>query len=91
MIQPQVNPTKEIINLVNDIKSQYSKLHNKEIDFIFNDKIHQSQNTECRGVYCLHFLVHMLKGKNFRNYVNNKKTDKEMFKHRDKFYVKCGK
>lgn len=83
-------PTKEIINLVNDIKSQYNKLHNKEIDFIFNDKIHQSQNTEC-GVYCLHFLIHMLKGKNFRNYVNNKKTDKEMFKHREKFYVKCGK
>ena len=37
------------------------------------------------------FLTHMIKGKNFYNYVNNKKTDKEMFKHRDKFYVKCGK
>ena len=83
-------PTEEIIKLVRDIKDQYKEKNKEEIDFLFNDKKHQSQNTEC-GVYCLHFLTHMINGKNFYNYVNNKKTDKEMFKHRDKFYVKCGK
>lgn len=81
-------PSIEILNLVNDVKSQYKKLKRKEIDFLFNDKKHQSENTEC-GVYCLHFLVYMLQGKQFNKYINTKKTDKKMHKFREKFYIKC--
>ena len=73
---------------MNDVKSQYKKLKRKEIDFLFNDKKHQSENTEC-GVYCLHFLVYMLQGKQFNKYINTKKTDKKMHKFREKFYIKC--
>ena len=51
---------------------------------------HQLKNTEC-GIYCLHFLVYMLQGKNFKKYANKKKTDKAMHKFRDKFYIQCGK
>jgi hypothetical protein len=83
-------PTEEILNLVNDVKTQYKDIHGKEIDFLFNDKKHQSENTEC-GIYCLHFLVYMLQGKNFKKYANKKKTDKAMHKFRDKFYIQCGK
>jgi hypothetical protein len=78
----------EILNLVNDIKEQYMNLHGKDIDFLFNDKKHQSKNTEC-GIYCLHFLVSMLQGNSFNNYISKKKNDKDMFKFRDRFYIKC--
>lgn len=84
-------PTEEILNLVNTVQSQYKDINNgKEISFIFNDKEHQKENTEC-GIYCLHFLIYMLQGKDFKKYVNTKKTDRVMFKFRDKFFIKCKK
>lgn len=75
-------PPQEIINFVNTCKNQYPKL-----DFIYNDIQHQFGNTEC-GVYCLHFLTEMLKGINFRNYVNKKLNDKIIEKFRKKFFIK---
>ena len=81
-------PYDEIIELVNKIKSQYKDVYDKEIDFLFNDKKHQNGTTEC-GIYCLHFLIYMLRGNLFKNYINNKKTDEQIHKFRDKFYIKC--
>lgn len=76
------DPPQEIINFVNICKNQYPQL-----DFIYNDIQHQYGNTEC-GVYCLHFLTEMLKGKSFINYVNNKLNDKIMEKFRKIFFIK---
>ena len=59
---------------------------NKDIDFLYNDKVHQNGNTEC-GVYCLHFLIHMLKGYSFKKYITNKRDDVEMEKFREIFYI----
>lgn len=78
-------PTKEIYNLVEKITNQCRSI-NKDIKFLFNNEKHQHGNTEC-GVYCLHFLINMLKGSNFKKYITNKRSDKEMEKFRDIFFI----
>lgn len=78
-------PTKEIYELVEKITEQ-CRCINKDINFLFNNEKHQHGNTEC-GVYCLHFLINMLKGKKFEEYIRNKKDDKEMEKFREIFFI----
>jgi len=81
-----LNPIqKEIKKLIKKIKSQFKKL-NQNIDFLFNDIQHQSGDTEC-GVYCIHFLVQMLKGKKFQDYLNQKLNDKKIEKFRKIFFI----
>ncbi len=75
-------PSKEIINLVNKIKKQ-----DPSFDFLFNDIKHQKGDTEC-GIYCLHFLTEMLKGKKFQTYIDKRLNDKQMEKYRKKFFIK---
>lgn len=84
---------KEIQNLVIDLQNQNRELNkskvnksNKKLEFIWNDKKHQFKNTEC-GVYCLHFLTEMLKGKSFRKYVNATLNDKKMERFRKEFFI----
>ena len=70
-----------------DIKNQCGSLNKgKKIDFLFNDIKHQHNNTEC-GVYCLHFLVSMLQGKDFKKYIKNKRSDEQMEKFRKIFFI----
>lgn len=78
-------PTKEIYELVEKITDQCREI-NKDINFLFNNEKHQHGNTEC-GIYCLHFLINMLKGMDFKEYIINKRNDKEMEKFREVFYV----
>lgn len=75
-------PSHEIINFINKIKND-----KPDIDFLYNDIQHQYGNTEC-GIYSLHFLTEMLKGKDFFNYINQKRNDKQMEKYRKKFFIK---
>jgi hypothetical protein len=75
-------PHEEIIKFVNTCKSQLPKLN-----FLYNDIQHQYGSTEC-GIYCLHFLTEMLKGKSFKNYINNKRNDKIMENFRKEFFIK---
>ena len=80
-------PKDEIVNFVEDIKKQCGSLNKgKKIDFLFNDIKHQHNNTEC-GVYCLHFLVSMLQGKDFKKYIKNKRSDEQMEKFRKIFFI----
>ena len=82
-----LNPMKkEIKKLVKKIKREYKKLLNDEMDFLFNDEQHQYGNTEC-GIYSIHFLIEMLKGKNFDDYVDRKLSDKKMEKFRKIFFI----
>jgi len=78
-------PQKEVKDFIERIKSQYKEM-NRDIDVLYNDIEHQKGNTEC-GVYCLHFLVSMLKGESFEKYINTRKNDKEMERFRNIFYT----
>lgn len=78
-------PKNEVVEFVKEVQEQCLDL-NKGIKFLYNDIKHQHKNTEC-GVYCLHFLVSMLKGINFKNYISNKRNDQEMEKFRDIFFI----
>ena len=62
------NIQSQIFNFIEIIQNQYKELKNKELGFTFNDIQHQYQNTEC-GIYCLHFLTEMLRGRNFIDYI----------------------
>lgn len=75
-------PSEEIINFIKKIKND-----KPDIDFLYNDIQHQYGNTEC-GIYSLHFLTEMLKGKDFYDYINKKRNDKQMEKYRKKFFIK---
>jgi len=75
-------PTEEIVQFVNKLKGQYGRL-----DFLYNDIKHQYGNTEC-GIYALHFLTEMLKGRKFKNYLKRKLNDKQIEKYRKKFFIK---
>ena len=57
-------PKQEVVDFVKKVQEQCLDL-NKDIKFLYNDIKHQHENTEC-GVYCLHFLVSMLKGKTLK-------------------------
>ena len=78
-------PKQEVVEFVKRIQDQCLDI-NKDIKFLYNDIKHQHENTEC-GVYCLHFLVSMLKGQNFKKYIKNKKSDKKMEKFRKFFFI----
>ena len=72
----------QIIKLIEKLQKQ----SNFMFDIFFNDIKHQYGNTEC-GVYCLHFLTEMLKGKKFRKYIQSNLTDKKIEKYRKKFFI----
>ena len=79
------DPPKRILKLIENIKDQGEQLDIK-FDVLFNDIRHQYKDTEC-GVYCLHFLVSMLTGGKFDDYIKNKLKDDEMEKFRKHFFV----
>ena len=78
-------PKEEVVDFVKKVQEQCLNI-NKDIQFLYNDIKHQHENTEC-GVYCLHFLVSMLKGEDFKKYINHERDDKEMEKFREFFFV----
>ncbi len=78
-------PKDEVVEFVKRIQEQCCDIK-KDISFLYNDIRHQHKNTEC-GVYCLHFLVSMLKGEKFKNYIKNKRNDEEMTEFRKFFFV----
>jgi hypothetical protein len=78
-------PKEEVVKFVKRIQEQCCDIK-KDIKFLYNDIKHQHENTEC-GVYCLHFLVSMLKGEQFKKYITNKRNDSEMSEFRKFFYV----
>ena len=50
-----------------------------------NDKQHQYKNSEC-GVYCINFIVEMLKGNKYEDYIEKVIKDLEMNKKRDFYF-----
>lgn len=72
----------QILDLIERVQKQV----NYEFDVLYNDKQHQYGDTEC-GVYCLHFLVKMLEGIQFHDYVHGQLNDKQMEKFRKEFFI----
>jgi hypothetical protein len=81
---------KELVDeLVNQSKTLVDKKNPKmlkEFQVLYNDVQHQHGNTEC-GIYSIHFLTEMLKGKKFKNYIKERKSDKQMEKFRKIFFI----
>ena len=46
---------------------------------------HQFKNTEC-GVYSMYFLMHMLNGRSFDEFVSDGMNDEQMNRYRAHFY-----
>ena len=82
-----LKPKEEVVKFVKKVQKQCSEIRKKDIDFLYNDIKHQHKDTEC-GVYCLHFLVSMLKGQDFKKYIKHKRSDKQIEKFREFFYIK---
>ena len=72
----------QILDLIERVQKQV----NYEFDVLYNDKQHQYGDTEC-GIYCLHFLVKMLEGIRFHDYVHGQLNDKQMEKFRKEFFI----
>ena len=85
-IAEAINDINEVPEQILDLIEKFQKQYNYQFDVLYNDIQHQHGNTEC-GIYCLHFLTEMLKGKGFRNYVNQKNNDKEIEKFRKLFFI----
>jgi hypothetical protein len=75
---------KEVKKLIKTIVDQGKQLG---IDFhVKENKIeHQRTNTEC-GMYCLYFIIQMLKDKNLSHFLNNRIDDTEVFKLRNEYF-----
>jgi len=75
---------KEVKKLLKKIVDQGNQLG---INFqVIENKIeHQRTNTEC-GMYCLYFIIQMLKDKNLSHFLNNRIDDKEVFKLRNEYF-----
>jgi len=78
-------PPEEVQELIDKIKKQGLD-NNITFTTFINNRQHQSSSTEC-GMYSLHFLIYMIEGGNFKNYVKNKKSDEYIEKFRNIFFI----
>lgn len=74
----------QILKFVRIVQEQSSKF-SKRYDFHMTKTRHQYENSEC-GMYCLYFIINMLKGKPITFFENNKIPDREMEKLRKKLF-----
>ncbi len=77
-------PTEEIRILIKRLQTQSVEL-NKKVKININKIQHQYKNTEC-GVYCLNFIIQMLRGESFKKVITNIIDDDNMNKRRDLFF-----
>ena len=75
---------KQIDKFINTVVEQGKKL---KIDFKIhkNTLEHQQSDSEC-GMYCLYFIIEMLKDKSGDYFLKNKIDDSEVFKMRAKYF-----
>ena len=78
---PEPQRSKNRIRLLKQAK----ELGKSKMVYKVNDIRHQSKNSEC-GVYCINFIVEMLKGKSFDEYVEDVIKDMQMNEKRDIYF-----
>lgn len=79
------DPEEEIDVLIKRIMKQ-AKENKLPMKYEKNDIRHQYNNSEC-GVYCMDFIVRLLKGESFKSIKSNKIKDETMNLRRDIFYT----
>ena len=73
-----------INKLVKNIQKQ-AKNNGIKYNYFYNDNRHQFKNTEC-GMYCLYFIISMLKNKSFNYFLDNDISDLFVFKKRKEYF-----
>jgi hypothetical protein len=84
----KITPTTLDSKVPSEIQDLVTKLQkqDKKLDFLWNDDKLQYKDTEC-GVYCIHFIINMLEGVDFQDYIDTKINDSEMEKFRLKYFI----
>ena len=72
------------MRLVETVKQQAREM-SKKFSFYYNDRRHQYKNSEC-GMYCLYFIIALLKNKPFDKFLNKRVKDEEMEETRKKYF-----
>lgn len=78
-------PAPDEVNILSQRLIEQGKKYNRNIVYTQNKVRHQYENSEC-GVYCIHFVVKLLKGHSFKDITENKINDMNMNKNRWFFY-----
>ena len=76
---------KEVKNLANRLLEQSKKLGKNNMVYKVNNIRHQYKNSEC-GIYCINFIVEMLRGADFDDFIKEKINDTDMNKKRDFYF-----
>ena len=77
-------PPKEVKELITKITNQGKQI-GIDFDVLINKLEHQQTESEC-GMYCLYFIIQMLKDKDKDYFLKNKIPDEEVFKLRKKYF-----
>ena len=76
---------KEVKELANRLLTQGKKIGKNNMVYKVNNIRHQYKNSEC-GIYCINFIVEMLKGSEFNEFINHTIDDTNMNKKRDFYF-----
>lgn len=68
----------EVLNFVDDIRNQVKNIYRSELEFIYNQKVHQQSDSEC-GVYSIFFILTMLEASEKNTKDSTKKTFNKYF------------
>ena len=75
----------EVRILMDRLKDQAKEL-NKDIKIKVNNYRHQFKNSEC-GIYSINFIVKLLEGMTYEDYIQNITKDDDMEQNRKFYYI----
>ena len=76
---------KKIKNQYNEIKKNTSNKKKELMNEAINKIEHQHKNTEC-GMYSLHFMIELIKNKDYNTFLKKRIPDEDIFKLRNKYF-----
>lgn len=80
------SPPKEVKKLTERIVNQGNQL-GIHFDYVINEIEHQKTNSEC-GMYCLYFIIEMLKDKDPNYFLKSRIPDSKVFELRNEYFNK---
>jgi len=75
----------EVKTLAERLLKQAKEMGKENMEYRVNDIRHQYKNSEC-GIYSINFIVEMLKGTKYEDYINTKINDNDMNSKRDFYF-----
>ena len=76
---------RQVAKFVNKVKKQANSIGKGPYKVIENRRRHQFSESEC-GMYCLYFIIEMLKGKSFNKFLNHRIKDERVIKLRKVYF-----